>query len=269
MVQSLSAKTFGHNASPTRTLLVTMREGSLHHLMSPQAPLEGYQRVGEATTCQEALGLCGRVKPDLLLLDLRPPRADSDLAFLSTIHQRWPQVRMVAVAGRADQPELQDLHDAGGIRVLVETEATRTLAELLEPLCANPRHPLADSSLRACTSRHLSAREQQALGLALAGRDSQEIASQLGVNPLTATLHVQNALGKIRAGATQAGAQAKQDSELSTRPVSRRQLEAMAGTGRMLLPPPSTRLDHLLGFPTSSTGQTVEVQPASPPRTTI
>jgi DNA-binding NarL/FixJ family response regulator len=223
MVQNPSPKTFRRSISPIRTLLVTMREASVRQLMSPQAPLEGHQSVGAATTSQEALGLCGRTRPDVLLLDLREPRAGGSLSFLSTIHERWPQVQLIAVSGPAGQSDLQDLSDAGGIRVLVEAETTRTLAELIAPHFASPRPPLADQCLppspEARPRWELTSRERQALGWALAGQDNHEIAERLAVNPLTARLHIQNALGKIRAGATQTQAQGRWNSEPSARPV--------------------------------------------------
>lgn len=223
MVQNPPPRTFGRSISPIRTLLVTMREASVRQLMSLQAPLEGHQPVGEATTSQEALGLCGRTRPDVLLLDLREPRAGDSLSFLSTIHERWPQVQLVAVSSPAGKSDLRDLSDAGGIRVLVEAETTRTLAEVMAPHFATPRPPLADPCLppspEAYPRWELTIRERQALGWALAGQDSHEIAERLAVNPLTARLHIQNALGKIRAGANQTQAQAIWNSEPCARPV--------------------------------------------------
>jgi DNA-binding NarL/FixJ family response regulator len=223
MVQSPSPNTFHRSASPLRTLFVSRRDGASQQLMSPHAPLEGHRQVGKATTCQEALGLCGRMRPDVLLLDLREPRADDDLTILSTIHERWPRVQMVAVSSPAIPSDLHDLCDTGGIRIVVETEPTRTLAELLEPRLASPQLPLTDSSLSpstlACPRPRLTLHERQALGWALAGQGNQEIAERLGVNALTARIHVQNALSKIRARTTQAEGREERNSRPSAPPV--------------------------------------------------
>lgn len=55
--------------------------------------------VGEASDGQEALHVCERVQPDVILMDLVMPRMDGTAA-TRIIRERWPQVQVIALTFR-------------------------------------------------------------------------------------------------------------------------------------------------------------------------
>ena len=52
--------------------------------------------VGEARDGREAIDACGRLQPDVILMDLIMPELGG-VAATRTIHQRWPQVQVIAL----------------------------------------------------------------------------------------------------------------------------------------------------------------------------
>jgi NarL family two-component system response regulator LiaR len=62
--------------------------------------------VGQASSAQEAIDLCGQVAPDVVLMDLVMPEMDG-ISATRTIHQRHPGIRIIAaqaLIGAATQP---------------------------------------------------------------------------------------------------------------------------------------------------------------------
>jgi NarL family two-component system response regulator LiaR len=202
MAEKLSPDQSLGYGKPIRMLLVSQRNGLCCQLASPQTTLEGFDLVGEATTCQEALRRCGRLQPAVILVDLRAPKID-DLSPLSTIHQRWPQVRIVVLASQPLGPDLERLRKQGVVHCQAEEGTTRKLSSLLQ----NHHHDrlaLASDNgsnhpWQAKPHQTLSNRERQVLGRMIMGQDSQAIATELDLNELTARVCMQNLLGKLRA----------------------------------------------------------------------
>ena len=72
----------------------------------------GYEVVGEAEDGLEAIDAAARLKPDLVLLDLRMPRMDG-LAALPKIRAASPRSQVVVLSVAADQQPLHQAKMAG------------------------------------------------------------------------------------------------------------------------------------------------------------
>jgi DNA-binding NarL/FixJ family response regulator len=68
--------------------------------------------VGEAEDGREALGLCHRVRPDLVLMDVRMPKLDG-LAATWAIKQQFPDVTVLMLTAHEDQAYLLEALRAG------------------------------------------------------------------------------------------------------------------------------------------------------------
>lgn len=185
----------------------------LKALLSGQTGLEV---VGEADNGREALEVCRRLRPDLVLMDVRMPEMDglsatrelkrqfSDVSVLILTTYENEDYMLAAVrAGAAgyvlkDAPE-QQLVTA--IRKVLEGESTlnRGLAtKLLQRLAAEtpetrPRTKPAD------LPEPLTARELEVLGLLALGHTNRKIAEELVISLGTAKNHVEHIRTKLGA----------------------------------------------------------------------
>lgn len=72
---------------------------------------DGLECCGVAADPAAALEILERDPADVLLIDPRPPDADTGLALLHELHQRWPTIAIVAMGDSGTDPELPVLGD--------------------------------------------------------------------------------------------------------------------------------------------------------------
>ncbi|MDX2137816.1 MAG: response regulator transcription factor [Chloroflexota bacterium] len=87
---------------------------------------EDIQIVGEARNGREALDLCQRLKPDVLLIDLIMPEMDGVTA-IRHIRKAQPQVRCVALTSFDEAPLIQSALAAGALSYLIKNLSLEAL----------------------------------------------------------------------------------------------------------------------------------------------
>ncbi|NTU78394.1 MAG: response regulator transcription factor [Chloroflexales bacterium] len=158
--------------------------------------------AGEAARCGDALVLCDRLRPDLLLLDGALPGA---LSLIAQLREHHHDVGVLILADRVDetllrrglqlgimgyvlkQVEAFDLIQAirgaaGGLLTLTPEVATFALSRPEQP------EPAQDM---------LSEREQAVLSLLLHGMSNNTIAARLRVSRATVKFHLRNIYSKL------------------------------------------------------------------------
>jgi DNA-binding NarL/FixJ family response regulator len=170
--------------------------------------------VGEAADGHEAVNLATRLKPDVVLMDIRMPVLDG-LAATSEIagNAALRDVRIVILTTFEVDEYVFDAIRAGAAGFLVKDtkptdliEAVRVVASgdaLLSPSVT--RRLIAEFATRARRPPHteeldeLTDREREVMALAAQGLSNDEIAAKLVVSPATAKTHVSRAMVKLRA----------------------------------------------------------------------
>jgi DNA-binding NarL/FixJ family response regulator len=191
----------------------------------------GLEVVGEASTGLEAIELCRRLVPDLILMDVRMPEMDGITA-TRRIKDEQPGVSVLMVTMHENPDYLLEALDAGAagyvlkdapaerlinaVRRTLDGEsplnqelATRLLRQLAEekqdtPSHTPPRHyePLEDA---------LTPRETEVLELLTTGQTNQQIAQTLTISKGTAKVHVERIIRKLEVSdRTQAAVRALQ-----------------------------------------------------------
>jgi DNA-binding NarL/FixJ family response regulator len=81
---------------PTRLAIVDDHVLSRDSLRDLLDDVSDFEVIGEAADGLEALELCRRVQPDLILMDLRMPRMDG-LAATRMIKQEYPRISVLVI----------------------------------------------------------------------------------------------------------------------------------------------------------------------------
>lgn len=166
--------------------------------------------VGEATTGQQAVSLCRRLRPDVALMDVRMPEMDG-LAATRLIKEESPATAVVMVTMHENPEYLLEALRAGAagyvlkdashdevlrtIRRVVDGEAlltpeiaSRLLVRLVREKAAQPVPQPAVP---------LTARETVVLRLVAQGWTNREIAADLQLSTGTVKVHVERILAKL------------------------------------------------------------------------
>ena len=170
--------------------------------------------VAEAGTGRDAVAAVTRLRPDVVLMDIRMPDGDGLWATEQIVRDAdLRNTRIVVVTTfELDEYVARAIHAGASGFLVKDTEpaelirAVRVVAagegllspsvtrRLLARMAAGQSEPRDDSALTALTDR-----EKEVLGLVGRGLTNAEIGQRLFLSPLTAKTHVSRIMGKLAA----------------------------------------------------------------------
>lgn len=211
--------------NPVRVLIVDDHEMARKGLAAMLGTRDWLAIVGEAADCASGLELARRVRPDVVLLDIRMPGSDG-LACIEPLRSLAPPPSIVIVTFYDDTAYVLEAlrRGAGGyllkdataeevastIRTVVEGGLAISPDLLRAALAAQAEAPSEPAPSEAMISPpasprqralafDLTVREHEVLRLVAEGLTNKEIGARLAIAEDTVKKHVQNIIWKLRA----------------------------------------------------------------------
>lgn len=166
---------------------------------------EGLGLAGEAKDGEEAILLCQRKEPDVILMDL-VMKGMGGVAAIREINQRFPQVQIIALTSFQEKKLVKEALRAGAISYLLKTASAEELGKAIMSAYAG-MSTLAPEAIEALIEEErqtplilghdLTEREQEVLALMVEGMNNPEIADRLGISNSTVKTHVSRTLSKL------------------------------------------------------------------------
>jgi NarL family two-component system response regulator LiaR len=162
--------------------------------------------VGEASNGREALQVCGRVRPDVVLMDLVMPEMDGAQA-TQAIRRSWPDIQVIALTSFQEKDLIREALKAGAIGYLLKNVTVDELAGAIRAAKVG-QSTLAPEAVQALLQPQplnqpsipdysLTRREIEVLELLVEGLNNREIADRLVISRATAKAHVSHILEKL------------------------------------------------------------------------
>jgi len=194
------------NVTPIRVLIVddhaVVRSGLSTFLLA----FDDMELVGEASNGVEAVKLCKKIEPDIVLMDLVMPKMDGAEA-TRKIRQCNPNIQVIALTSFKENELMYDVLDAGAIGYLLKNVSIDELANAIRAAYAGQSTLVPEATkalLHAATNPDtmpvefdLTDRERDVLRLMAKGLNNPQIAEQLVVSRSTIRFHVSNILSKL------------------------------------------------------------------------
>lgn len=190
-----------------RIVIVDDHEVARAGLRSLLTGERGLEVVGEAANGRDSLTLCRRLRPDLVLMDVRMPDIDG-LAVTRTLKQESPGTSVILFTIYENPDYLLEALRAGAAGYVLKGASKREILNAIHKVIAgdsmlHPELVLEFLSRMAGVTRtspppaQLTPRELDVLRLVAFGQTNREIAETLGLTSSTAKTHVEHLIAKL------------------------------------------------------------------------
>lgn len=189
---------------PIRVLLVDDHMVVRSGLSTVLSVFDDLRLVGEAGDGEEAVRVCERLQPDVILMDLLMPKMDGVTA-IKAIKTRWPQIQIIALTSFKEKEYVEGALKAGANGYLLKDVSAEELVNAIRKAVAgqpslSPEAAqvlMKNVSEPALPFQEMTGREKEILALMVEGMSNNEIAERLIVSQSTVKFHVSNILSKL------------------------------------------------------------------------
>jgi NarL family two-component system response regulator LiaR len=121
---------------PIRVMIVDDHEMIRNGLTVFLEAFDDLELVGEAADGEEAVRLCAKARPNVILMDLVMPEMDG-VAATRAIRQAYPAVQVIALTSFGDQDLVPKALQAGAVSYLLKNASIDDLAHAIRTACSN------------------------------------------------------------------------------------------------------------------------------------
>ena len=197
------------DSAAARLIIVDDHELARAGLRSILAGEPHLEVVGEATTGREALALCRRVRPDVVMMDVRMPDLDG-LAATRAIRQAHPSTHVILITMHENPVYLLEALKVGAAGYVLKGASKREVVHAVRQVLrgeAALHAGLAAQLLRRMAGEaggtaapppaRLTPRELDVLRLLVRGRTNREIGRELSLSLSTVKAHIEHIIAKL------------------------------------------------------------------------
>jgi NarL family two-component system response regulator LiaR len=160
--------------------------------------------VGEARDGQEAVVLCAKTQPDVILMDIVMPVMDG-IEATEVIREKYPNVKVVILTSFNDEDSVVQGLQAGAISYLLKNASIHDMSSTIRAAYAGKpvlAPEAAQALIKSKTSPaepnyNLNDRELEVLALMTRGMSNPDIAKELYLSRSTIKFHVSAILSKL------------------------------------------------------------------------
>lgn len=167
--------------------------------------------VGEAETGREAVQLTGKLRPEVVVMDIAMPLLNG-LEATRQIRKDFPDTKVLILSAHSDDAYVEQVAGFGASGFLLKQTSSHNLATAIrEVLKGNTFFNPAMSRLingrkkkspdgatdASKKTNHLSSREVEVLQLIAEGKPNKQVAAELGVSFKTVDKHRQHLMAKL------------------------------------------------------------------------
>ena len=190
--------------NPIRVLLVDDHMVVRSGLSTVLSVYDDLKLVGEAGDGEEAIRLCERLQPDVVLMDLLMPKMDGVTA-IKSIKTHWPKIQIIALTSFKEKEYVEGALKAGANGYLLKDVSAEELINAVrravagQPSLSPEAAQVLIQNVNAPSLSHpnMTGRELEILTLMVEGLSNNEIAERLIVSQSTVKFHVSNILSKL------------------------------------------------------------------------
>jgi NarL family two-component system response regulator LiaR len=160
--------------------------------------------VGEAINGAQAIGMCEKARPHVVLMDLRMPEMDG-IDATRVIRAARPEVQVIALTSFHEDELVSQALRAGAIGYLLKDVGVAGLGDAIRAATAGhatlaPEATQAlvrQASTPSLATDPLTQREREVLTLMVKGVSTAQIAERLVLSRSTVSFHIGNVLSKL------------------------------------------------------------------------
>lgn len=160
---------------------------------------DAFRLLGQAANGQQAMEMCERLQPDLLLMDLNMPDCDG-IEAIGRISARHPRAKIIILSGHEGEDEADRGMRAGASAYMAKSAPLDDLMACIHTVLSGKKYMMPEMAIKLASRIHgnqLTPRERDILGHLATGMSNKVIARAAGIGVGTVKFHVKSIMSKL------------------------------------------------------------------------